>query len=434
MVAFPETALDQPFESAALPPELALYSSDMDNLPAKIDGAYNYWGRKASGGLALNGFEHELVTKYIQPSSKAHRRTLRRELDGIKHDEIELTPAQLQTLRMLRSRSRIEVCGGAGTGKTVVALEHARWLADSGHRTLITCYNLLLGKYLEQQVEGHENLTAMPWESFCRSGIERAGVAFPSKPPNDDAAVKLYYGERMPEALVEAYLGDAELDTYDAILVDEAQDFPLSWLEGLELALEAQTDAVFCLFRDPQQGIFRKPDDLPDDFEEVPMIVNERNTREIHEFGGRFNRLSSETIVGDRDGRPVEILEAETPQQVQKELSRVLHRLVEDEGIDAYDIAVLSGGNRERGPLADVEQVGNFKLTDDFFAGGRNHIFFDSIHRFKGLEKLVIILIDLGKHLVEDKSRESVIYVGATRAKGHLVVIESAEIIEKLKE
>ncbi|HIE71183.1 MAG TPA: hypothetical protein EYP98_14005 [Planctomycetes bacterium] len=141
-----------------------------------------------------------------------------------------------------------------------------------------------------------------------------------------------------------------------------------------------------------------------------------------------------ECCVGDRDGRPVEILEAETPRDLQKQLSRVLHRLVEDEGIDPYDIAVLSGGNRERGPLANVEQVGNFTLTDDFFAGGRKQIFFDSIHRFKGLEKLVIILIDLGKHLAEDKSRESVIYVGATRAKGHLVVIESAEIIEKLRE
>jgi hypothetical protein len=108
--------------------------------------------------------------------------------------------------------------------------------------------------------------------------------------------------------------------------------------------------------------------------------------------------------------------------------------LVEDEGVDAYDIAVLSGGNRERGPLAEVRQVGNFKLTSDFFAGGSNDIFFDSIHRFKGLEKSVIVLIDLGKHLSGDKSRESVIYVGATRAKGHLVVIESAEVIAQLKE
>lgn len=435
LVAFPETQLEQPFESTSLPPELVLYSSDMNNLPAKINAAYDYWGRKASKGLPLNGFEHDLVTKYIQPSSKAQRRTLRRELDGIKQDEIELTSAQLTNLRVLRSRSRIEVCGGAGTGKTVVALEHARWLANSGRKTLITCYNLLLGQYLEQQVEGHENLTAMAWEPFCRASIKAAGVSFPVEPPKDTAAIKRYYEEQMPQAMRDAYLESAELDIYDAILVDEAQDFPLLWLtDGLEWALKDQADSVFCMFRDPQQGIFRKPDDLPADFEEVPMVVNERNTREIHQFGSRFNERSSDTHVGDREGRPVEILEAETPQQVQKQLSRVLHRLVEDEGVDAYDIAVLSGGNRERGPLAEVRQVGNFKLTSDFFAGGSNDIFFDSIHRFKGLEKSVIVLIDLGKHLSGDKSRESVIYVGATRAKGHLVVIESAEVIAQLKE
>lgn len=436
LLVFPETEVEQRFESSSLPPELAVYSSDMSSLARKIDEAYQYWNKKESGGIGLNGYECDLVTNYLRPSTRARRRTLRREIESIEEDSIELTPTQRQAMAMLRTRSRTEVCGGAGTGKTLVALEHARWLADSGKKTLLTCFNLLLGEYLAQQVDGHENLTAMAWEPFCRRELRAGGIKFPVDPPGEAPARKLYYEEQMPRALQNAYLETNRLEKYDAILVDEAQDFPLWWLtEVLELSLTgAPGGEALHLFRDPQQGIFRTTEDLPDDFEQIPMIFNERNTREIHEFGSRFNELAADTETANRSGRPVDFIEANNPGELRQQLSRLLHRLVEEENIDAYDIAILAGGNRDRGPLAETDKVGNFKLTKDFFAGGPNDIFFDSIYKFKGLEKPVVILADLGKHLSEDKPRESIIYVGATRAKGHLIVIESADMISMLKE
>ena len=42
----------------------------------------------------------------------------------------------------------MSICGGAGTGKTLLALEKACRLADDGQRVLLTCYNKPLGNHL----------------------------------------------------------------------------------------------------------------------------------------------------------------------------------------------------------------------------------------------------------------------------------------------
>jgi hypothetical protein len=46
-------------------------------------------------------------------------------------------------------------------------------------------------------------------------------------------------------------------------------------------------------------------------------------------------------------------------------------------------------------------------------------ILFDSIRRFKGLEREVVVLVELDE---PDERRDRLMYVGATRAKQHLVV------------
>ena len=49
-------------------------------------------------------------------------------------------------------------------------------------------------------------------------------------------------------------------------------------------------------------------------------------------------------------------------------------------------------------------------------------ILFDSIRRFKGLEREVVVLVELDE---SDEKLAPLMYVGATRAKQHLVVIGS---------
>mgnify|MGYP006281650283 FL=1 len=57
--------------------------------------------------------------------------------------------SELRTLTMLRNNRQWLIEGGVGTGKTFLALEQARWLAEEGRDVLLLCYNLLLAERLE---------------------------------------------------------------------------------------------------------------------------------------------------------------------------------------------------------------------------------------------------------------------------------------------
>jgi len=60
-----------------------------------------------------------------------------------------------------------------------------------------------------------------------------------------------------------------------------------------------------------------------------------------------------------------------------------------------------------------------------------NSISFDSIRRFKGLEKTVIILTNL-----KEINKETVknLYTGLSRARAHLIVISNQKSVNQIKE
>ena len=51
-------------------------------------------------------------------------------------------------------RRRAMICGGAGTGKTLLAFERAQEMAHSGLKTLLLCYNRALGDHLKAAADG----------------------------------------------------------------------------------------------------------------------------------------------------------------------------------------------------------------------------------------------------------------------------------------
>ena len=92
---------------------------------------------------------------------------------------------------------------------------------------------------------------------------------------------------------------------------------------------------------------------------------------------------------------------------------------------------VLAGGRVEslwNGSVAD-DGVSRGLAADAIPAQPPRTIAIDTIHRFKGLERDVVVLVELRP---DDERLGILLYVGASRAKHHLVVIATPELARPL--
>jgi Uncharacterized conserved protein (DUF2075) len=108
-----------------------------------------------------------------------------------------MTRQQTRLLRAIGMRRRAMICGGAGTGKTLLAFERAREMAGSGLHTLFLCYNRALGDHLKSAASGINNLHVMTFHQLCDW---RIGVAL---------------SETRKDFLAESRLAFAGADHYD---------------------------------------------------------------------------------------------------------------------------------------------------------------------------------------------------------------------------
>jgi AAA domain len=140
------------------------------------------------------------------------------------------------------------VYGVAGSGKTVLLIARAKLLAeDPDKRILILCYNRLLAEHLETALAKHPGATVT---TFHRWGV-RCGVDF--RKGEDDGA----FGERLLVRLQ----GNAGLrGRYDAVLIDEAQDWPCSWFHCAKLALKEPETGDLLIVGDGNQSLYSRRD------------------------------------------------------------------------------------------------------------------------------------------------------------------------------
>ena len=127
------------------------------------------------------------------------------------------------------------------------------------------------------------------------------------------------------------------------------------------------------------------------------------------------------------EGRDVESIAAGSTLEIEQAVSRVLHRLVRDESVAPADIVVLVSSSRT-GPLKEDSVVGAFELTGDQNAEP-GKVLLESIRRFKGLERQVVIVTGIDDLAPEDE--HGMLYVALSRARAHLVVIAAASTIAR---
>jgi len=175
---------------------------------------------------------------------------------------------------------------------------------------------------------GTANLEVETFHALCARFAEEAGLKLPAVGAAGDERI---FREDYPAALCEAV--QRLLDKrYDAILVDEGQDFEDTWWVALEDCLQAGKESVFYIFYDNHQVLYRGRGLLPADLVEIQLTENIRNTRGIYQVLVRH--YQGEKLPRPRGpiGRTVETHTYTSAKELGQLLTKVLHRLLVAEG------------------------------------------------------------------------------------------------------
>jgi len=417
-VAFPDGTYDTAAHPGA-PAEIVIDRHDLARLAERVPEVMRTWAR---GGRRFGAEGMEAVSKALGFSVEI-RTPLRLRFDEEDKKIVELTSDQAWVLAFVLHRRRAAVTGPAGSGKTVLAVSVAKQLATAGHRTLLTCFNRRLGEHLRASVGGFGGIDTVTFHQLCVQMANEAGVDLP---PEDAGPASPYFEHQLPDALAEA--ADRLGPRYDAIVVDEGQDFREWWWPAL-LSLHTDPDGGFLyVFADDNQNLYGGALPVGEGDRVGPISLNLRNTKQIGEFVSVFYKGEQEPIARGPEGQPVEILGYAGEDDLEHLLAVVLRNLVEEEHVPLEDIVVLTPSGTGKSRLRRTGTVDGYRLSETVEPGT---VLATSVHAFKGLERPVVILAELGDKHLEDL--RDYLYVGGSRARNHLVVLAAEPVARELR-
>lgn len=312
-----------------------------------------------------------------------------------------LTGEQAWLLDSLEDNREMAISGGAGSGKSVLAIEKAVRDARVGRRSLLTCFNAPLAKYLQSVCEGEENLEVRSFHSLCRMTADAGGIAMAN------TSDRIYFERLLPEALIEAVAGDLELG-FDTVLVDEGQDFRDSWLNALRLTLKDPEESRFYVFYDNNQRLFSPDQEYIDALPHAGLTLsrNLRNTRRIHALISKWHE-GKKSVAAGPEGQEIGVLDSPSSHEALTKVGTRLRTLLQSGEVTAGQVAILtSHGDPGSFPakVAGVPTCSAYEIRPDA-------VIFDTVRRFKGLSRPCVFLIGLDR-----LTDPELIYVATSRA------------------
>ncbi|PWK16463.1 3'-5' exonuclease [Tumebacillus permanentifrigoris] len=345
--------------------------------------------------------------------------------------------------------------GVAGSGKTLILASRAKLLSKEhpDWKILILCYGVPLARQLHSLIEQRDksdlnsyvNIQVYNFHAWLRDTFRIV---------NDD---------QIPLLLDKIEKKEAILPKYEAILIDEGQDFAPEWLKLVSSVLSEETQSLL-LVEDRAQNIFKRKTSLNQniglDFRgrSKVLTINYRNTAQVVQFAWDFYQkhsvLQNKVKQGTTEG--VEILPPQSTKRrgpepmvkrfanLREEMSLVCAKVYElyHEGIPLSEMAILYRiKNSYREPYIDTirQQLSNsnipFYWVTENAASKRQFnrkdesvkiSTFDSV---KGLDFRVVFIVNLESmpfKMEENEERDvALLYIGMTRSLQYLFLTYS---------
>lgn len=361
---------------------------------------------------------------------------------------VELSEQQYAVLRYALdpNNPRVLCPGGAGTGKTLIALEAARRLAREGKSVLFLCFNRLLGEYLASEIEpdiGRVEVWSL--HQFMRHMISEAGLRDRLREEEHGAAdPSRLFNESYPDLFETAVLelvDQKEFSRFDALILDEGQDILFSpTIDAIGMCLSGGlTEGKWVVLFDPglQSEIYGRMDDRVLETlnachpVRLGLYENFRNPEPVIEEMCHLIGLEKPVCRRQLQVR-VDYRSYATTEEQAKKLRALLVELIR-EGVSPGSITVLSGCRRELSCIQkfppDVGKPVRFLDGTTSSASNPDAITASTVSSFKGMENEIIILTDISVPGPDQAWDRSIAYVGMTRAQTNVYALVSKEFL-----
>lgn len=344
------------------------------------------------------------------------------------------TEEQFNALDWMSDNERVLFSGLAGTGKTFLAVEAARRAEANGERVLLVCFNKLLGAWLADE------LKARKLESTAGTLHQLILKLTGDKVP--EYSDSRYWNEFLPQQATDCLLEADQMEQYDLLIVDEAQDivFNPHYCDVLDLLLRGGLQGgrwfVFgdfekqAIYVDNRNALDKALSDRFGNCAKVTLGTNCRNTPEVAQHAQWLTNMGTPyRRVRRRAGEVKPMLKWYSSYAHQRRVfSGVLDSLI-DNDITVRDIVVLSTRSDEISLMATLDSgmkemfLPLAKVGYKRWKQEREKGVYSSIHAFKGMEARHLIITDVDE--VGTEMMNALLYVGITRALHNLIIIAS---------
>jgi len=364
-------------------------------------------------------------------------------------DKIKLLDQEQERIARELGEGHRLIFGVAGSGKTILLIARARILAKRhpDWKILILCYNKLLRNLLFQLFNPQDyeaDITVSTFHSWARNYILSVNNTFTTiykeaeqKAEKEDIMNK-FFQYFVPKIFLQMLgaLGDSKV-IYDAILIDEAQDFEKDWFLPIMQVLNLKTNSLL-ITCDGLQGIyarkrffwinvgikavgrvkrFDKSYRIPIEIGAIAQKTLPQNLKKLIDKFDEF--ISTKDFAGDHG--TVEIIISKNRQEEYLKLTEKIARYLKN----PEEVLILFKYNMAKRnydlSFFDYLRNNNLQWRDledyNFETPG---LFIGTLHGTKGLEADTIIIPELDKYKT-NKDRQ-LLYVGMTRSRKRLIL------------
>ena len=354
-------------------------------------------------------------------------RTVKERLEEFNKQVKSYTDEQYRVLDHIQFNERNITQGSAGTGKTMIAMESAVRAAQEGKTVFLTCFNRLIGEWMQTQLEEYKDkITVSSLHGFLFEESKGFDYDTTQKDKQD------FFSKYIPALLRDIYRKGIN-DKFDKLIIDEGQDlireeylslFDAMLKGGLangqwEIYGDFERQAIYAQVSKEEMFSLIEQTTKPTKFF---LQRNCRNTKQIGEETSLISGFPKPPFLLEHlEGIPVEYAFYNNQKQ-QTELLESQLKLLSKNGLPLNELIILSQKKLENSCAVAVSgiTIKEIKHTEEI-SGGQNYYGFATVQSYKGMECNYVLITDIED--LTSENAKSLLYVGMSRARYGLILL-----------